>query len=179
MHTRKLYDAPRYYEIAFSFRDYEREVALLVDLHDRLGQGELRSVLEIASGPASHLKALHRRGIAYTGLDLSSEMIDYASRRASELGARARFVQQDFCRFELDEHVDLAFVLLGSLMLPDQAALVSHFDSVARCLGPGGLYLLDWCVKFSWPEEEMEPWEMTDLDGLREVNRPSVVVRRV
>jgi hypothetical protein len=80
--------------------------------------------------------------------------------------------------------VDFAFVLLGSLTLPNAEAIVSHFDSVAACLRPGGLYLLDWCIQFGWPEEEMETWEMVEGEvtvrvtvGARILSRADQLVR--
>ena len=66
--------------------------------------------------------------------------------------------------FRLDEPVDFAFILLGSLYTRNTTELLSHFDAVSRALKHGGLYLLDWCVQFALPTERTESWEMSRDD---------------
>ena len=64
------------------------------------------------------------------------------------------------CRFDLPETVEFAFVALGSLYAQSTDDLLSHFQSVARVLPSGGLYLLDWCVYFSSMQSMEESWEI-------------------
>ena len=118
------------------------------------------TVLELGCGPAPHLAELARRGYQYTGLDLSPAMLEYAQSKADAVNASARFTLGDLTDFRLDEQVDFAIVLLGSLEARNTAELVSHFDSVSRALKPGGLYFLDWCVEFAPSKESTESWEM-------------------
>jgi hypothetical protein len=67
--------------------------------------------------------------------------------------------------FSLDEPVDLAYVLLGSLYVQNNTELERHLQSVANALKQGGLYLLDWCVQFdpgALIAGRSESWEMEE-----------------
>jgi len=159
-----VYRNPKYYEIAFSFRDIPAEVDVIEELIRRHSRIPVSTILELGSGPVPHLEELLRRRYEYVGLDLSPEMLAYAQEKASSIDGCARFELGDMVDFDLGEQVDFAFVLLGSLQARNTEEFVSHFDSVARALRPGGLYLLDSCVIFSPRLETVESWEMARGD---------------
>jgi SAM-dependent methyltransferase len=155
-----VYQNPKYYEIAFSFRDIVGEVDVFEDVIRNYSLIPVSKVFELGCGPAPHLEELARRDYEYLGLDLSPDMLTYAETKAQAIKASAGFHLADMTDFELTEQVDFAFVLLGSLQARNTAELVSHFDSVGRVLKSGGLYLLDWCINFTPNTEESESWEM-------------------
>jgi SAM-dependent methyltransferase len=157
----EVYSYPAYYEIAFSYRDVHQEVDVLDQVIKQHSRIPVTRVLDLACGPAPHLAELVGRGYEYIGLDQSPAMLAYAREKARVIHAPARFVQADMVDFALAEQVDFAFVLLGSLQVGSRADLVSHFDSLGCALKPGGLYLLDWCVRFSPASASTESWEMT------------------
>ncbi|MCK4526646.1 class I SAM-dependent methyltransferase, partial [candidate division WOR-3 bacterium] len=66
-----LYDNPKYYEIAFSFRDIPAEVDVFEKSFKRFSEIPVKSVLELACGNSPHMKELVKRGYQYNGLDLS------------------------------------------------------------------------------------------------------------
>jgi SAM-dependent methyltransferase len=146
-----LYDFPKYYEIAFSFRHIEQEASFLHACIQRHSRIRVKRVLEIACGPAPHAGELTDRGYAYVGLDINPVMLKYAADKWRETPKPVELVEADMVSFTLPHQVDFAFVMLGSLYLNSQADMSSHFDSVARSLKPGGLYFLDWCVQFTDP----------------------------
>ena len=146
-----IYDYPQYYEIAFSFRDVKREAAFLRECIEAYSEVKTRWVFEIACGPAPHAEELNRLGYRYIGLDNNRNMLDFAVHKWKEMKPRPEFVEGDMISFEAPRQVDFAYVMLGSLYLNDLDEMDSHFNSVARCLRPGGLYLLDWCVQFEDP----------------------------
>jgi len=154
-----VYQNPKYYEIAFSFRDIAGEVDVFESLIQQYSFIPVSKMFEVACGPAPHLEELTRRGYAYEGLDLSIEMLAYSRAKADVCGARTRFYQDDLADFELAEQVDFAFVLLGSLYTRNTEELVTHFDCMGKALKPGGLYLLDWCVVYEPNLEDPDPWE--------------------
>ena len=161
----EVYQAPNYYDIAFSFRDISAEIKVFEDVIQRYSRIPVERVLEIACGHAPHLTELHRRGYSYVGLDSGQAMLNEARKNAQAVGANAAFVLADMTQFHIEEPVDFAFILLGSLYVSDTAALVSHFDAVSRALKPGGLYFLDWCIEFSPTGERQESWDM-EQDGI-------------
>jgi len=155
-----VYNNPKYYEIAFSFRDIATEVDVLEQVIKQYSHIPVATLLELGCGHAPYLAELARRNYQYVGLDLSSAMLEYAQSRAAAVSASARFELADMTDFRLVEQVDFAFVLLGSLRARNTAELVSHFDCVSRALKPGGLYFLDWCVAFAPSKDSVESWEM-------------------
>jgi SAM-dependent methyltransferase len=160
----KVYHHPKYYEIAFSFRDIPTEVDVFEALIKQYSRIPVSHVLELGCGPAPHLEELARRGYTYSGLDLSHPMLAYAQKKADVLQASARFHVANMLNFRLDEPVDFVFILLGSLYARSTTELLSHFDAVGRALKGGGLYLLDWCVQFTPAAARTESWEMAKDD---------------
>ena len=162
-----LYDEPRYYDVAFSYRNYEEEVVVMSACSRLFGAGAPRRVLEICCGQAPHLEAWTKQGIiSYTGVDASPAMLTLARERALALGAPAQFLQCDLAGFALDEPAHFACTLLASLYARDTAHLSAHFDAVARALLPGGLYFMEWSVDFDPMVDIIDTWEV-ERDGVR------------
>lgn len=168
MESIDVYDNPRYYELAFSFRDIGREVDLFEECFRRYSKIPVRRVLDLSCGPGPHLEELARRGYEYVGLDLNGAMLAYAQQKAEALGIEATFIHADMRSFALGKPVDFAFTLLGSLYAKTSAELLSHFAAVADALNPGGLYLLDGCINFRWddPSGEDERWTI-EKEGVK------------
>ncbi len=158
-----VYRQPVYYEIAFRFFDVPKQADLIEKFGRLHGRREIRRVLDIACGPSLQLREFARRGYACIGLDRNREMLDYLKSK----DPRIVTVRGDLARFRLPSKVDLAFIMMGSLMLRSNLELFSHLDSVAGALARGGLYLienahLDW-VDFETAEAEQ--WTMS-RDGI-------------
>ena len=155
-----IYQLPEYYEIAFSFRDIPREVDVLEEAARRFAEIPVKTFLEIGCGNSPHMDELTGRGYDFIGIDTSDEMLTYSKEKARKRGTHARFLKADMVDFRIDQGVDFAFVMLGSLFVKSSGELVSHFDAVARTLRPGGLYLLDWCVRFDNQDFSEDSWEV-------------------
>ena len=128
------YAAPEVYDIAFSFRDFEAEVAYLLSVHQSHSTGPLTRFLEVGCGPARHSILLAQAtGSTCIGLDASEEMLKYAAQRAKQakVGDKVKFVKSDmaahggFFKEILGGPVDVAAVMLGTLShcLDNDAAL--------------------------------------------------------
>jgi SAM-dependent methyltransferase len=161
----KVYDHPKYYEVAFSFRNIPQEVDVFEECIRRYAKAPVKTFLELACGNGSHLNELISRGYRYIGLDLNEHMLNYTRRKISNPD-QATLIKGDMCRFLLEESAEFAFVALGSLYAKNKADLIDHFRSVARVLPAGGLYLLDWCVYFSSMHEMEEKWDI-EQDGIK------------
>ncbi|MCH9032788.1 MAG: class I SAM-dependent methyltransferase [candidate division Zixibacteria bacterium] len=158
------YNNARYYEIAFSFRDIIAEVDVFEELFKRYSNIRVKSVLEIACGACPHMMELARRGYKYVGLDLNEEMLKYSRDRAVESGIDAEIIRADMVDFKINEQVDFAYIMLGSLSVKSNSELASHFSAVACAVKSGGLYLLDWCIQFEGHHENDEgsSWDMEE-----------------
>ena len=160
-----LYENPRYYEIAFGFRNIVEEVDAIEDMIARYSDISVCRVLEIACGNAPYMEELSARGYQYSGLDLSRDMLAYARRKAEQSGLDIRLIEAEMTNFSLDAPVDFACLLLGSIYLKSPAEFTAHLDAVGSALAPGGLYLLDWCVQFEPVTDLEESWEAEE-DGI-------------
>lgn len=167
-----IYDYPTYYEAAFSFRDLAVETAFLNTCIDRFSDTPVNRVLEIACGHAPHAEELAALGYEYVGLDKNRHMIEYASGRLAHLQPPPEFVRADMVSFNCPRRVDFAYVMLGSLYLNSLEEMHSHFNSIADCLSPGGLYFLDWCVQFTDPLKACPAGEVViERGGIRTRSR--------
>jgi len=147
----QIYDYPEYYEVAFSFRDIPSEVTFMERCIERFSRIPVRRILEVACGPAPHARQFVKRGYHFIGLDNNRNMLDYATYKWRAVNPRPELIEGDMVRFQLPGTVDFAFIMLGSLYIDSQAGMTSHFDSLSRCLNPGGLYFLDWCIQHTDP----------------------------
>lgn len=146
-----FYDFPKYYEVAFSFRDIKKETAFLIECADRYSACPVKHFFEIGCGNAPHAGEIIKAGYDYNGMDINRKMLDYAHQKWSHLSQPPKLVIGDMVNFVLERQVDFAFVMLGSLYLNSSEQLQSHFDSLSRILNKGGLYFLDFCFQFDDP----------------------------
>jgi len=153
-----VYEHPKYYEIAFSFRDIGAEVDVFEQCFKKYTEISVKSILEVGSGNSPHMEELLKRGYAYTGLDISDSMLRYSRKKASRVGGKATLIHADMIDFSISESFDFAFIALGSLYARNTEDIISHFRSVARALKRGGLYLMDWCVRFAPYSDQDDSW---------------------
>jgi len=133
-----VYDHPKYYEIAFSYRDIGVEFDTFEGCFKKYAELPVKSILELGCGNSPHMEALLKRGYAYTGLDISEAMLEYSARKASAVPGKVAFVHADMNDFSISETFDFVYIMLGSLSARNTEELISHFRSVARVLNTGG-----------------------------------------
>ncbi|KAL4425487.1 hypothetical protein ABPG75_009503 [Micractinium tetrahymenae] len=172
------------YDIAFNFRDFEKEAAHLLSMHQKHCKGAMSHFLEVACGPARHATLIARSaGAAATAVDLSHAMLEFAQSQAEAagVGGSMRFVQADMTQEGWAQHVaqpaDLAAILLGSLAhcLDNEAALAC-FTELSKAMRPGGLLVLElphpsdlwggYCLE---DEQFVEAWDAQSEDGSKTV----------
>ena len=139
-----IYKNPRWYDIAFSFRDIQKECDFLAACVKKYSGRKLSSVVEMAAGPASHSIQFGKKGITVYALDKSPDMLAYARRKAKEKGSRVHFLKKDMRHFRLPQRVDLAISMMDSLtyLLTDDEIL-AHLKTVAANLKAGGIFVLE------------------------------------
>jgi SAM-dependent methyltransferase len=153
-----LYEHPRYYEIAYSYRDIPAEVDVFQECFRRFSKIPVKTILELGCGYSPHMPELIRRGYNYCGLDLSQPMLEYSRQIAAQLHAKVKFIHGDLVQFQPSGKVDFAFITLDTLCVKNFQELCTHFDSVASVLKRGGLYLLEWCINFDESQEGEIAW---------------------
>lgn len=130
-------------------RRYDRTARLLRPLYRRIaadiakGTPHGARVLDLGTGPGHLLVALGRRrpDLDLTGVDLSADMIDVATRRVAEFGDRARAVTGDVGALPFpDRSFDLVVTSLSLHHWPDVPAAAAEIARVLRPDGHVGVY---------------------------------------
>jgi SAM-dependent methyltransferase len=146
-HVSGIYDEPGLYQLACAYRNVPTEVTALMSWCDKHWEGDpggVRSVLELAAGPAEHALELARRGLRATALDWSAAMCGYAAARAEAAGLELGVVEADMRDFSLPDRFDLAITMLNSLChLYTLDDLLAHLSAVAAHVQRGGLYIVE------------------------------------
>jgi SAM-dependent methyltransferase len=117
---------------------------------ERLQGTGVRSVLELAAGPAEHARELARRGLRAAALDRSAAMCSYAAAQAKAADVDLQVVEADMRDFTIKGPdgarvvFDTAIAMLNSLChLFTLDDLVRHLTAVRAHLVPGGLYIVE------------------------------------
>src|SRR3954467_14059469 len=101
-------------------------------------------VLELGCGTGHKLIPIAADGHPCTGLELSSDMLTEAQRKADERALAVEWVQGDMRAFDLGRKFDLVFIAANSLLhLHEAADLLSCFRSVRAHLAPGARFIFD------------------------------------
>jgi len=156
-----LYQNPKYYELAFSFRNIHSEVNFFEKVIKKFSKITVIKVLELASGNSPYLEEWYKRGYKYFGLDIHPRMLNFARSKAEVNCIDAKFFQGDMNHFSLGRlKIDLVYVLLGSLYTTSNNEFLKHLDCVSRVLRKGGLYILDGVIWFNFFNYNKQRWNI-------------------
>lgn len=101
-------------------------------------------VLELGCGTGRKLIPIASDGHPSVGLELSSDMLAEAMRKADESGVEVEWVQGDMRTFDLGRTFDLVFIAGNSLLhLHKTDDLLACFRAVRAHLAPGGRLIFD------------------------------------
>ncbi|MBD3927158.1 class I SAM-dependent methyltransferase [Nocardioides cavernae] len=102
------------------------------------------TVLELGSGTGHKLIPIASDGHPCVGLELSTDMLAEARRKADDRGVDVEWLQGDMREFDLGRTFDLVFIAANSLLhLHEADEVVGCFQSVRRHLAPGARLVLD------------------------------------
>ena len=154
------YDYPQYYDLAF--RSETRLEADFIEAACRKYGSPPPSLrlLEPACGTGRLVTELAARGHRVTGFDLSRPSLKYLRQRLARRKFAARVFRADMADFRLAKPVDAAYCTFdGFRHLLSEDAARSHLQCVAKCLRPGGIYILGFhLLPLDAAEECIERW---------------------
>jgi ubiquinone/menaquinone biosynthesis C-methylase UbiE len=139
---------------------YDRQIAFFERVQfaggrEWLGARARGRVLEVAIGTGRSLP-FYPADVDLTGVDLSTEMLAIARRRAAEEGRAVALVEGDAERLPVDDaSFDTVVCALSLCSIPDPAAAVAE---MRRVLVPGGRLLLLDHVASTWPPVRAAQW---------------------
>ncbi len=124
--------------------DAERTECELGFIQEKLGLEPGAKVLDLCCGQARHAVDLAGLGWDVTGLDLNAFLLDRARETAREAGVDIRFVQADMREIPFEDEFDAVINVFTAFgYFEDDAENRRVLEAVARCLKPGGRFLLD------------------------------------
>jgi len=124
--------------------DEERTACELAFIRDKLGLQDGAKVLDLCCGQARHAVELAKSGWNVTGLDLNEFLLDRARDAAGDAGVDVRFVRADMREIPFENEFDAVINLFTAFgYFEDDAENQRVLESVARCLKPGGRFLID------------------------------------
>lgn len=140
----QIFEHPRLYDLAFGFRNVKVQCDGILALARRYGVASPASVVELACGPANHLRELARRGLRAYGVDNNREMLAYAASLAKRDGVAIHFVRADIRTFRLPKRVDFGMCLFDSFChcASDEDAIAT-LRAAGAAIRPGGLLILE------------------------------------
>ncbi len=162
----RVYDNPKYYEVAFSFRNILDEVDFIEQVIKQHSGIPVKTILDIASGNSPHMLELCKRGYHYVGLELNDEMVSYAREKIRKYNLGAKVIKDDLMNFSILEPVDCAILFLGSLYVKDDSELIKHLSSLSKALRSGGLYILDGAIEFYPEDVRKQSWDI-EREGIK------------
>lgn len=160
------YTLPEIYDIAFDFRDVSAEVDFLLEIASQHLGREVRSVMELACGPAYHTREMARRGLIADGLDLEPKMVRYTRGLVDRELLSSEIFCGDMRSFSSSKRYDLVYILMASFaQLETNQDIIDNFRCAADLLVPGGVYIISTAHPRDFYGDEKKStqteWEMT------------------
>lgn len=146
-----MYDRmARYYDLIYSFKDYEEETrqikVLINDLHP-----EAKTILDAGCGTGSHAMYLSS-DFAVDGIDITSEFVEIAR----EKNRSGRFEVADMRNFDLGKTYDVVqclFSSIGHLLFGEE--VIRALTSFKKHLNPNGVILIEpWITPENWRDND-------------------------
>jgi SAM-dependent methyltransferase len=137
----------QYYDKIYSFKDYNKEVQILIGVVYTCGRSPGNRLLDVACGTGRHLQ--HLRGqFAVEGLDICAEMLEFARRR----NPGVPFHQGDMTDFDLGRSFDVVTCLFSSIgYVKTMERLTQALTCMANHLLPGGILVIEpWFTPQTW-----------------------------
>ena len=167
----------QYYDFIYhSLVDYEGDVDFAERIFRRFMGRRVESVLDLGCGTGNHAIPFARLGYDVTGLDLSTQMLAYARRKARAARLSIPFVHGDMRSFNLRRTFDAAMCAFGAFgyLLTDPDVL-RCLRSVRRHLVRDGLFTFEFWQRSgvmpppyqSWFHEAGSDYEVVRLSESR------------
>jgi len=153
------YSYPQYWDLAFR-SETKVEADFIEAACSQYGLQPTKHLFEPGCGGGRLVMEMARRGYQMTACDLNPAMVKYVKQRLKRSNLTGDVTTGDMTSFQLPQPVDAAFCTFNTFrhLISEKAAL-SHLQSIANCLRPGGLFILGFhIIPLDAEEEAVERW---------------------
>ncbi len=141
MQTKKAYtNLAEWFEYLNDDCDYENWSQYLIM---KLNRFPLVEGIDVGCGAGWFTRAFQRRGYKMTGMDVSPQMLDVATRNAMESGVRSDYILGDIANSPLQKKYDFVTAINDCINYIPKTRLSRAFKHVAGGLKKGGVFLFD------------------------------------
>ncbi|MCC9640730.1 class I SAM-dependent methyltransferase [Rhodopirellula sp. JC740] len=154
------YDRPQYFDMVFR-DETTAEMAFFDEAYQRYATGTVSRVYEPGCGSGRLVAASAARGYDVIGLDNNDAMLAYLRRRLQRRKLSANLINGDMTTHVCSPQIDAAFCTFNTFRhMLDEDSAVSHLQSVADSLRPGGIYILGFhCIPMDADPDCTERWK--------------------
>ena len=105
--------------------------------------GDKMNILDLGCGPGLYTENLAKCGHIVTGMDFSSNSINYAKESANRKNLGINYTQQDYLELEEENRYDLILLIFTDfgVLTPVQREILLR--NIYRALKPGGTFIFD------------------------------------
>ncbi|MCB0713347.1 MAG: class I SAM-dependent methyltransferase [Ignavibacteriae bacterium] len=142
----------KYYDYIYSFKDYEKESAILRGMIETYGRSDGNQLLDVACGTGKHIEYL-REDFEVEGVDLEPEFLKIVQEKFPDLS----FYLGDMRTFDLGREFDVVtclFSAIGYMQTVEELNLA--IANMARHLRSGGMLLVEpWISRDKWRDSSV------------------------
>ena len=112
-------------------------------LIDKLSRFDVKTGLDVGCGGGWFTRAFQRRGYTMTGMDISSEMLDFAQETAMQTGVRSEYILGDIAKIKLPARFDFVTAINDCVNYIPKNKLGAAFKNIRGAIKKGGVFLFD------------------------------------
>src|ERR1039457_3545618 len=137
-------DLARYYDLIYSWKDYQKEAATIQRLIARYKRSKGKDLLEVACGTGRHIQYLKDK-FHVLGTDISAGMLGVARQNVKGM----HFQRADMVTLNLGKEFDVILCLFSSIgYVKTSADLKRTLQNFGRHLKKGGVVIIEpWLTK--------------------------------
>jgi len=123
--------------------NYNRWASFILEILEKEGISD-GNLIDIGCGTGKLIRYLEGGSFNIEGVDISSAMVEYASREATLRGSKTKFYQGDMRNYKSDRKYDVVLSLHDSVnYLLDKKDIIDFFATANSLLRPGGILIFD------------------------------------
>lgn len=136
-------DFASFYDRLMSDCDYDARCDYLIEIFNRFGKRP-KLMLDLACGTGNFTYRMIKKGIDVIGVDMSSEMLNVARKKAEDFESSPLFLCQRADELDLYGTVDSCICMLDSINhITDYNELCESFKKVSLFMEKDGLFIFD------------------------------------